>query len=183
MEPTLIALVDFAAQAYTGVQISLFRSCGLEYNRMGPKSSRVREACLGQYLNTCWKNLILKDDPFVINIFNAIHNQLPNELPLCLIKVVYETGLLIFENPPEIGFSSKLSKRNPQNQAYVETLRQMLYQIYRDECVERFSKIFLDKDHKCVESEPSFDSLPQSDPNFRIFTYPPDFLEFLYTTS
>lgn len=174
----LEGLVNFAAQAYTGTQISLFKDCGLPYDCVGPKSMRVKEVSLGKYLDTCWKSLILDDDPFVSKNFNSIHQQLPQESPICLMQLIYNTGLHIFSNPPTIASSSSKSKRNQKNQDYVETLREMLFNIYKEECFDHFSKI-LDENHKCIQSEPSFDTITKSDPNIRLFTYPEDFLDFL----
>lgn len=173
-----VELVDFASHAYVGAQISLFRDCGLPYDCIDPKSLKVKEVSLGKYLNHCWKSLIVKDDPHLIETFIAIQKKLPNESPLCIIKTIYKVGLEIFANPPIIGSSSSKSKRSHKNRAFVDTLSQMLYRIYKDECFTQFSKI-IDENHRCDNQNPSFDSLSSFDPDVRIFDYPTDYLDFL----
>lgn len=142
-------LSKFTAQTVTGVQISAFTQLAISYD----KYTDVKELLLVTYLNDCWQSLILKKDKYVVKTFYKIHKYLPDVSPLCMFHIIKEMASQCLQKKLEIGFSIPPKNRIPTNEAFVNTLRNILGQIYENISGDMI-KSYLDKHtHECTNAK------------------------------
>lgn len=160
-------LVEFSAKSIADAQISVFKTHGYKYANVSEKSLIAKHSYLADYFNKCWKSLILQDDPIICDTFKKIHQNLPNESPLCIFVILLDISLDVMNDVPTIGSSTKKSQQVPQNTIYVNTLHAMLKQLYRDVLFLNFRIIFKPS-HICPC--PRLETLPSNeDPNEPLF--------------
>jgi hypothetical protein len=166
-EQQLDPLVDFAAQAIADAQTTIFKTRGYKYDDLSEESLTEKYDYLANYLNKCWKSLILRDDQKMINTFSRIHQHLSNESPICILKLILDISLNVMNDVPIIASSSKRNKRTAQNTNYVNTLNGMLKTIYKDILFINFQQIFKPS-HDCPN--PKLDILHiTEDPEIPLF--------------
>lgn len=164
-------LVAFSTQAVTGIQMAVFRMTGTPPDSKDPNIGNLKVALFANYLNDCWKSLILQDDDFVVNSFQEIYNVLPSESPLCLIHKIMAVGQ-IFLQVSEIEFETSIpeDQRNHENPLYVNLLRGILETVYKEKLYECFDSLFSNNEftlHQC--SGPKFPQIIEEDPESPIF--------------
>lgn len=160
------ALSSFTGQGICGVQMACFRGQGIKHTEM----LEVKKGLFAHYLNQTWKSLILRDDEFITNTFNAIHAFIPNESPLCLIHKIFQIGCICLLEPVMMGSSTPAAQQIPSNQPYVDTLRSILLASYGASSRQLFVRFYTAPEaatHVCTG--PKLQNLHQEDPNEVIF--------------
>jgi hypothetical protein len=137
----------FLGQAVTGVQVGLFRAQGIPIE----EQNMFKVACLANYLNGCWRSLIVNDDDYVTSTISSIINEhLPEESPLCLFHVFFHICQVLLNKSYDIEFSTPLEERTATNVAYVTVLRQILTSMYTAEAKTLAESYYDDRgNHEC----------------------------------
>lgn len=86
---------NFTTQTILGIYMSLYRI------KKNIDDYNIRLILLNQYLNDCYKNLILQDDTYIITIFNNMQ-KLSGYSPLCLLHHVMIISKIIVESLNDI---------------------------------------------------------------------------------
>lgn len=87
LEEKFSTYIEFTTQCITGTYMSYYRI----YKKFNIKTTFISGICI--YLNMCYKSLILKDDPFVVENFKKMQNHSPN----CLLNIIFKIAKVIIE--------------------------------------------------------------------------------------
>mmetsp|Transcript_13996 Transcript_13996/g.39789 ORF Transcript_13996/g.39789 Transcript_13996/m.39789 type:complete len:197 (+) Transcript_13996:39-629(+) len=165
-------LVEFTVQAAVGMHMGLFRATGGGLGEMTPQQQNMKQAMLANYINNCWASLIRGDDDYVLNTFNAIHDILSTESPLCIMHRVFHVGSLLlsvnlWESLCEnVGVHFAAEHQNKDHGPWVDAIRNFLRVSLEPIASDILSKSF-DDGHHC--EGPKLENITEEDPLQPIF--------------
>lgn len=123
---------SFTTQAVCGIYMSLYKI------QKNIANYNIRLVLLTEYLNSCYKNLILQNDTYIITTFNDMQ-KLSCYSPICLLHNVMSISRIIIESLDDINSFTLL----PEN-----ILRKNL-SIFIWLIVNSFTKEIFKNIHKC----------------------------------
>ena len=86
----------FTTQAICGIYMSLYKI------QKNIANYNIRLVLLTEYLNSCYKNLILQDDTYIITIFDNMQ-KLSCYSPICLLHNIMAISRIIVESLDDIN--------------------------------------------------------------------------------
>ena len=92
----------------------------------------------------------------------------PSFFPQCILYLLFECAQKTFQMDITIGSSSPPSQQTPQNQAYVDCLRNVLSSIVKDASLKDL-EAYLEKEHNCTGVK--YENLGGEDPDSDFFKF------------
>jgi len=151
-------LVDFSIITIKGHESVLYKACGtilslsrsfLTTNVIGSMFSSI----VTDYLNHCYRSLILDDDAYVTTKFNEMTSTMDHS-KICLLNIIANIIKILFEN---------IDRSNLDISTYEKYMNCITYQLNnsREKIIQNLSRSL---SHEC-----SGDDIKQQDPNQPMF--------------
>lgn len=127
----------------------------------------AKQVLLANYLNDTWRSLILRDDQYIVSVFDRIHRDIPSESPVCLVHKIFSVGCALLQLKPEIAVSTPPERRLPSNAAYVNALRSLLLKLGELKARELLEPFFK-REHACTGLR--YEDLKRENPDEAFFS-------------